>query len=212
MKRMILVLAILLILPSDVWAQPTSPLEKYRNLEFPPHDENFAKGWEDRVMLEHEIINAADLEALRSALRDEDPFVRSIAARALGIVGDKESADALAELAQTDDEYFVRLRAVESLGYLKMKPEAIDLATKDRDPGVSWVARLAADQVKSETDYAKQVREAYAIPIKREALGTAKVGQPAPDFNAITIDGRQFCLSSVLGTKPVAIYFAAYDG
>src|SRR5262245_49320501 len=118
MNRMIIALAGLLILPSAAWTQPTSPLEKYRNLEFPPKDENFAKGWQERVALEYEIINAADLKALRAALKDEDPFVRAIAARALGILEDKESADALAELVKADKEYFVRLRPVEALAYL----------------------------------------------------------------------------------------------
>ena len=212
MNRLIMALAGLLLLPHAGWAQPTSPLEKYRRLEYPPKDENFAKGWQERVLLEYEIINAADRKALRSALKDEDPFVRAIAARALGILGDKDSADALAELVKADKEYFVRLRAVESLGYLKMKPDVIQQAIKDRDGGVSWVAKLAADQLKSDTDYAKQLREAYATGIKREAIGAAKVGQPAPDFTALTSDGKPFKLSTVLGKRPIAIYFAAYDG
>src|SRR5262249_49875376 len=145
MNRLIIALAGLLLLPQSGWAQPTSPLEKYRRLEYSPKEENFAKGWQERVALEYEIINAADLKALRNALKDEDPFVRAIVARALGILGDKDSADALAELVKADKEYFVRLRAVESLGYLKVKPDVIQQAMKDRDGGVSWVAKLAAD-------------------------------------------------------------------
>src|SRR5262249_17800790 len=162
MNRLILALAGLLLLPHAGWAQPTSPLEKYRRLKYPPKDENFGKGWQERVALEYEIINAADLKALRSALKDEDPFVRAIAARALGILGDRDSADALAELVKADKEYFVRLRAVESLGYLRMKPDVIRSAIKDRDGGVSWVAKLAADQLESDANYARQLREAYA--------------------------------------------------
>jgi len=212
MNRMIIALAGLLFLPHAGWTQPTTPLEKYRRLECPPKDENFAKGWQERVALEYEIINGADLTTLRSALKDEDPFVRAIAARALGILGDKDSADALAELVKADKEYFVRIRAVESLGYLKVKPEVILLAIKDSDGGVSWVAKLAADQLKSDTDYAKQLREAYATGIKREAMGTARLSQPAPDFTALTSDGKPFRLSSILGKKPTAIYFTAFDG
>jgi len=81
--------------------------------------------------LEFDIINSADVGALRAGLKDPDPFVRSIAARALGIRGDKDSAEALAELVKTDPEGMVRVRAVESLGLLKMKPEVIELAKKD---------------------------------------------------------------------------------
>jgi len=209
---MIIALAGLFLLPCAGLSQPTSPIERYRKLEFPPKDENFANGWQERVALEYEIINTADLKALRLALKDEDPFVRAITARALGVLGDKDSADALAELVKADKEYLVRIRAVESLGYLKMKPQVIQMAIEDRDLGVSWVAKLAADQLKSDTDYAKQLREAYATPIQREAMGTAKVGQPAPDFTAQTSDGKAFKLSTIVGKKPIAIYFAAYDG
>src|SRR5262245_17682323 len=212
MNRISVVLTGLLVLPSAGWCQPATAIERYRNLEFPPKDENFAKGWQERVALEYEVINTSNPKALRNALKDEDPFVRAIAARALGILGDTESADALAELVKADREYFVRLRAVESLGYLKLKPDVIQLAIKDRDGGVSWVAKLAAEQLKSDTDYAQKLREAYATGIKRETMGAARLGQPAPDFAALSVDGKPFKLSTILKKKPIAIYFAAYDG
>ncbi len=191
---------------------PQSPIEKYRQLEFPPKDENFEKGWKDRVECEFAVMNAADLKSLRAALKDQDPFVRSIAARALGIRTDKDSAEALADLVKTDPEYMVRIRAVEALGFLKMKPEVIELAKKDRDAGVQWTAKIAAGQLQSDADYAPAVRQAYAAGIKREAMAAAQVGQPAPDFTAQTSDGKPFKLSAVLGKKPIAIYFAAYEG
>ncbi|HKB39549.1 MAG TPA: HEAT repeat domain-containing protein, partial [Gemmataceae bacterium] len=141
-----------------------------------------------------------------------DPFVRSIAARALGIRADKASAEMLADLVKSDPEYMVRARAVESLGLLKMKPEAIELAKKDPNDGVQWLARMAAGQIKSDMDCAALVQKAYATGISRDKLGVAKVGQPAPDFAALTSDGKPFKLSTVLGKKPIAIYFAAFDG
>src|SRR5262249_39947218 len=156
--------------------------------------------------LEYEIINSADLKTLRSALKDENPFVRSIAARALGILGDKDSADALAELVKADPQEMVRMRAVEALGLLKLKPEVIELARKDRDAGVQWEAMMAAGQLKSDTDDAALTRRAYSVGIKREAMASARVGQPAPDFTARTSDGKPFQLSTVLGKKPIALY------
>src|SRR5262249_29701617 len=100
-----------------------------------------------------------------------------------------------------------------SLGYLRAKPDVIRLAAKDRDGGVVWVAKLAAEQLKSETDYAKQVRDGYARGLERKVVGTAKIGKPAPDFTAQTSDGKPFQLSTVLKkNKPIAIYFAAFDG
>jgi hypothetical protein len=212
MNRLITTLTGIVLLPCAGWTQTISPLEKYRKLEYPPGDENFAKGWQERVALEYEIINSADLKALRIALKDAEPFIRAIAARALGILGDRVSADALADLVRADPEYFVRIRAVESLGYLKMKPEVIDLALKDRDNGVTWVARLAAEQCKSDTDFARHLRDGYAKGITREVMGSATVGRPAPDFTALTTEGKPFKLSTIPGKKPIAIYFAAFDG
>jgi hypothetical protein len=164
------------------------------------------------VAADYDVINSADLTSLRAALKDGDPFVRAIAAYALGVRRDCTSADALAELVKNDKKYVVRIRAVEALALLKMKPEVIESAQKDRDPGVPWVAKLVAGQLKSEIDYAAEIRQAYATGINRGAMGSAVVGKPAPDFAALTVDGEPFQLSSVLGKKPIAIYFAAFDG
>ena len=212
MKRTVLFAGWLLLATTSQSAEPLSPIESYRRLEFPPQDENFDKGWKDRVAADFGVINSADLPALRAALKDGDPFVRAIAAYALGVRSDKASADALAELVKNDKEYVVRIRAVEALALLKLKPEVIEAAKEDADPGVPFVANLVDGQVKSEIDYAAQIREDYAKGIDREAMGSAVVGKPAPDFTALQLDGKPFQLSSVLGKKPIAIYFAAFDG
>ncbi len=213
-RSSLLALAGLVLLPATGLAQsPTSPLEKYRKLQFPPDKEaSFDKGWHERVALEYEVVNDADLADLRAALKDRDPCVRAVAAHALGIRADKPSADALAELVKSDPSYMVRIRAVEALGYLKLNPEAIEAATKDATLGVQWVAKLTARQIKDDADHAATVRKAYAAGIQRADIASAKVGRPAPDFTAQTIDGKTFRLSAVLGKKPIAIYFAAFDG
>jgi HEAT repeat protein len=174
--------------------------------------EGMDEGWQDRVALECEIMNDADLESLRSALSDKNPHARTMAARALGILADRDSADALAELVKSDPSYLVRIRAVESLGFLKMKSDIIQLAIKDEQGGVRWSARLAADQLKSKDDFAGQVRRAFSVGIERDDMGQAEVGLSAPDITVQTMAGQPFRLSSVLGKQPIAIYFAAFDG
>jgi hypothetical protein len=213
MKRTVLVIACLLLQgPTSRSAEPLSPIENYRRLEFPPNNENFEKGWKERVAADYDVINSAELTSLRAALTDGDPFVRAIAAYALGVRSDRTSADALAELVKNDKEYVVRIRAVEALALLKMKPDVIESALKDSDPGVPFVAKLVAGQLKSEIDFAAEIRQAYAAGIDRGAMGSAVVGKPAPDFTALTIDGKPFQMSSVVGKKPIAIYFTAFDG
>lgn len=187
-------------------------LERYRQLKFPPAEGNFDKGWQERVALEFMVVNGADLNLLRAALKDKDPFVRAIATRTLGIRADKGAADAIARLAKDDPEYVVRIRAVEALGLLKMKPDVIEAAKKDKQLGVQWTAERTAGQLADRVDHAAQIRAAYAGGIKREAIDAAQVGKPAPDFTAKTSTGADFRLSRILGTKPIAIYFAVFDG
>lgn len=216
MTRTILGLITLLgLLPIARAEQPLSAIAKYGNLNFPVVENMFDgmdDGWRDRVALEFEIMNDADLKSLRAALKHEKPFARAMAARALGILADRDSAGALAELVKSDPSFLVRIRAVESLGFLKAKPDIIELAKKDKQGGVRWSATLAADQLKSEDDYAAQVRRAFAAGIERDEMDQAQVGQRAPDFSSQTLDGKPFLLSSVIGKKPIAIYFAAFDG
>jgi hypothetical protein len=74
----------LLVMPPQGRTEPPSPLDSYRNLEYRPTMENFNKGWQERVLVEFKIVNSAGLGALRTGLKDRNPFVRAIAARALG--------------------------------------------------------------------------------------------------------------------------------
>src|SRR5215510_4815956 len=122
MRRVVLLFVSVTLFPQAATSQsaePLSPIENYRRLEFPPRDENFERGWKDRVAADYDVINSADLASLRAALKDGDPFVRAIAADALGVRKDATSAEALAELVRNDKEYVVRIRAVEALALLK---------------------------------------------------------------------------------------------
>ena len=47
-----------------------------------------------------------------------------------------------------------------------------------------------------EVDETIWFREAYAEKLEPGEMDTARVGQPAPDFSARTIDGKSFRLSS----------------
>ena len=98
MKRVFVGLILLAVLLPAVRAQePKSAIAKYGKLSFPESTggldwKEFDKGWKDRVAIESEIINDADLKSLRAALKYDNPMVRSMAARALGILADRAEA------------------------------------------------------------------------------------------------------------------------
>jgi len=200
------------ILPA-VSARPShSALERYRNLELKPVFENFDKGWQERVELEFEMVNHPNLPELRQGLKDTDPYVRSISAKVLGFLADRESIELLAEMAAKDPEYHVRIRAIEALGFLKAKPEVIAAGKSDPDFGVKWTAKTVEGMVADRVDHAAQARASFAKGIRRKDMDSAVVGKRAPDFTARRLDGTLFRLSEVRGKKPIAIYFAAFDG
>jgi hypothetical protein len=211
-KLLPIALAGMLAFAPALLSQSASPIEKRRNLAFPPAEENFEKGWQERVSVEFELVNDADVKSLRDALNDKTPYVRALAARALGIRGDKEAAATIADLLKNDPEHIVRIRAVEALGMLKLEAPAIEAAIKDRNGGVRWSAKISAGQLTNKTDFAALARQSYAGGMSRESMGLAEVGKPAPEFTALTVDGKPFKFSLVLGKKPIAIYFAAFDG
>jgi len=208
--RSIVVLS-LLGLPTAISAEEASPIERCRAMDFSLAGDKFDAPWKARVALEFEFVNQVDLPTLRAALVDKNLFVRAMAARALGIRGDQNSADTIAKLALSDPEYLVRVRAVEALGLLKLKPEVIEAAKKDTHGGVRWEADLSADVLQQKEDYAAQVRAAFATGIKTNQMAQAVVGKKAPNFTARKLDGKVFELSSVLGERPIIIYFAAFD-
>ena len=190
---------------------PKSPLERCRSTDFSLEGEKFDENWRERVALEFDVVNNAGLEELRAGLKDSNLYVRAMSARALGMRGDRNAAEDLAGLVRSDSEHLVRTRAVEALGLLKMKPDVIASAKTDKHGGVRWAADLSADLMRQDVDFAAQERRAFSEGITVNEMGQAAVGRLAPEFSALTIEGDEFSLSSVLGEKPIVLYFAAFD-
>ena len=187
------------------------PLDEYRKADFSQKKGKFDDGCRRRILLESELIRAGKPELIRPALKDPNRDVRAFGATALGILGDKPSAGAIAELAKSDPDPLVRGMAVQALGWLKAGAEAVQAAKSDKSADVQFLARVAEGHFKDPTDYAAKVREAYKAGIKPEEMASARVGQPAPDFAALDSEGRPFKLSDVLRKQVVVLTFQLAD-
>ncbi|MBK7493307.1 MAG: HEAT repeat domain-containing protein [Nitrosomonas sp.] len=91
---------------------------------------------------------ASTLQILTSALKDEDSFVRSRAAKSLGEIGGKTVVDVLM-LALKDEDSFVRSRAASALGEIGDKAVVHPLihSLKDEDSTVRWMAAEALEKI-----------------------------------------------------------------
>ena len=188
-----------------------SPIDAYRKADFSQKNGKFDDACRNRIALEHSLIRAGDPAPLRAALGDKKRDVRAFAAAALGILGDRDSIDRLAEVARKDPDSMVRGKAVQALGWLKAGSDVIEAAKSDRAWNVRWLSKVAEGQLKSKIDYAAKVRKAYEAGITRKEMGTARVGSPAPDFSALDIDGKPFKLGDVVKKKIVVLTFQVAD-
>lgn len=209
MKSLVFLLSCALL---SLQESPEQLLKRYRKVDFAAARTGpWNEAHQQRLILESELIRAGKADPFRVALKDSLPPVRAFAARALGILGDKESADAIAALAMKDSENAVRENALIALGWLKTGAEAIQAAKSDRSSFVRFVAEAAEAQRTDPEDYGAKVRATYALPLVPDQIGRARIGQAAPDFSALDSDGNLFKLSEAVGKGIIVLDFLIGD-
>lgn len=79
-------------------------------------------------------------QMLIAGLSDESTTVRTTCCRELGRRGDAAAIDKLAAAVRTDDDFDVRVAAVDALGQIKTDASVVALAAalKDRDPAMQY--------------------------------------------------------------------------
>ncbi|MCA9237604.1 MAG: HEAT repeat domain-containing protein [Planctomycetales bacterium] len=79
-------------------------------------------------------------QILTAGLQDENRRVRMTCCRELGRRGETAAIDQLAQLVRADEDFDVRMAAVDALGNIKTEASVIALAAalKDRDPAMQY--------------------------------------------------------------------------
>jgi len=194
-------------------APPRDLIGEYRRADFgseqsfPVLEDSYRK----RIALEFEIIRSGRIGPLREALGDPNRFVRAFSVAGLGILGDGASVEAISKLV-ADPDTMVGVAALQALGWLKDGKEAVQSA-KAKSPTLSrHLVTIAERQIEDSIDHAAKVRQAYQLGLRREEVGSAVAGKPAPDFTATDTDGNPFRLAdAVLKNKVVILIFVSAD-
>ena len=171
-------------------------------------------GWKERWRARQALIAAGtdSLDALVKALHAPDAPTRILAAESLGYLGAEIPRDALLDAARQDVDAAVRLYTIDSLG---MSGHAGDLAAE------------LENLVKTEKNRDIKLHLGYALDRKGERLSpeavsklvkwdadqidSAKLNQPAPDFELASISGQIVRLSQFRGQKAVVLVFVYGD-
>jgi RNA polymerase sigma factor (sigma-70 family) len=140
----------------------------------------------------NEVLISDGIPVLITSLQDESPYVRALAARSLGILGEKEASVVPALIKSlTDTNAEVRWCACLALGQFGMrsKPAIQPLlaALNDSDPDVRGTAAIALVQI--EPDNAKQID--LLMPILIENI--KGIGGKDINFRSTTAEALALC-------------------
>lgn len=168
-------------------------------------------GWKVRIQSLQGLVQcgADAVPVLLQALQAGDGPQRILAAQTLGYMGQDVPPAPLLDAAKNDPDPAVRLYAVDSLGMQGAKD-------------VDWMALLESESNRDVKKHIGYAIERNGEPLSHdtverllswnaEAIESAAVGQPAPDFELKSATGETIRLGDYRGKKPVVLVFIYGD-
>ena len=151
------------------------------------------------------------VEPLVDVLQKGEAPERVLAAQALGYLAPFAPREALLEAAGNDEDAAVRLYAVDSLGMqggVDLTEELGILAETEKNRDVLKHLSYALERGTEGVD-PRIVRE--LVEWDASSMATARVGEPAPDFEMVSLGGERIRLSQYWGKSPVVLVFIYGD-
>lgn len=171
-------------------------------------------GWKDRWRARQALIAAGpdSVDALVQALHAPGAPTRILAAESLGYLGAESPRDALLDAARQDADAAVRLNAIDSLGMsgqagnLAAELEKLAKAEKNRDIKLHLGYALDRKGERLSPDAVSKL-----VKWDADQIDSAKLNEPAPDFELASLTGETVRLSQFRGQKAVVLVFIYGD-
>ena len=160
------------------------------------------RDWYVRTRAVRDLVRAGDDDraAIRAALEDTDPHARTVAAHALGVLGDPGAVTDLERVARSDESAVARSRAVVSLGQLarpRSAPTLETVATSDPSRDVRHQASLASHRVETNQPATHALEDAWRT---LELVDRRPVtGDVAPSFSLSDAFGTEHSIEDIRG-------------
>lgn len=171
------------------------------------------RGWKVRMRVLQKLVTQGEaaIPDLLKALKSESTPERILAAQTLGYLAPHVPLQPLLQAAGTDADAAVRLYAVDSLGMQGVTSDAVD-----------WQQLLKNETNRDVRKHIRYAMERQGQPLNRkvtkqliewnaDSIGTAAVGQLAPDFELVSATGETVKLSQFRGSKAVVLVFIYGD-
>ncbi len=196
-------------------------LDRFRSIDWSEREvgqdkDLFDDAWKVRIEVENALmrLGGTAVVTLIEACQDSNKHVRLLAAYVLGCLNHRPAAPALMRIVDSDTYAPARLAAIEALGRLGAKEEALSLiqaATQDENPHVSNAAKWALSQLEKGERAGDALRDFAVSNFDENKVASAVVGNPAPDFVLTDDAGATVRLADFRGKKNVAIIFLLAD-
>ncbi len=182
----------------DAWDAPTGVMR-------PLDDE----AWQARAAALCDLVKLGpeSLSALTAALNDDNPEVRGLVAQAIGYLGDASAADTLDRVLADDPDPTVRLYATDALGMVGgMKTDLLYELVAELDDNQDVRARVQLALSRNGVGLSPDVRNQFE-EFRPDAIDTARLGEPAPDFTLTDVQGKAHRLSDLRGKNAAILTF-----
>ncbi len=170
------------------------------------------KSWRSYALTLKELVALGDeaIPDLRSACESSSFQVRAMAARALGLLQAREAVPQLIRLLD-DPQSPVAVLAADALGQIQDEAglKALRTAQKNVRNGdvLLHISKALSRDIALEDDVVEQLSN-----VDTTTIGSAAIGQPAPNFTLKDSRGKAWTLSDFRGKKSVVLVFIYGDG
>lgn len=170
-------------------------------------------GWKARMLAMRKLVSTGKdaVPPLLDALKNGDHSLRIFAAQTLSFLAPHVPKENLLEALKSDGNAAVRLYAADALGMrggteLSEELKAIQAKDSNRDVKKHLGYALERKGAALDADVARTL-----IDWAPSTMDTARVGQPAPDFELAALTGERIRLSQFRGKKAVVLVFIYGD-
>lgn len=171
------------------------------------------QGWQTRMLAMQKLVAAgpSSIPALLEVLQQGDVPARILAAQTLGYLAPDVPLAPLWKAAESDADPAVRLYAVDSLGMqggVDLSQRLGELRDKESNGDVKKHMAYATER------NTKRVSSAVVKTLvgwDAATIDSARIGEPAPDFQLSTVSGKAVRLSQYRDKKNVVLVFIYGD-
>jgi len=171
------------------------------------------KDWRVNTLALRDLVRfgGAASPKLQRALSHENPFVRQMAAMALGILQAEDAVDALASRLTDDDDPVVRSHAAIALGQIARPTDVLEkrAAAEDHRDVLHQIA-IAQDRIRTEQPVDPTVAERLAA-LEASSFHRVRPGDEAPDFVLRDTHDKPWRLRDYRGEKMVVLLWIFAD-